>query len=75
MDPSLAAPLATLAGALSTAILMWASYNFPAGHHRSGGERDDDDPEDEKEKKAPRKAQTRSSRSRKVKDDDDGIGP
>ncbi len=43
MDPSLAAPLATLAGALSTAILMWASYNFPAGHHRSEAEKDEDD--------------------------------
>jgi hypothetical protein len=74
MDPSLAAPLATLAGAISTAILMWASYNFPAGRHRPGGERDDA-PEDETEEKPARKPQTRSPRSRKVKDDDDGIGP
>lgn len=34
MEPYLAAPLATLIGAIATAILMWASYNFPAGHNR-----------------------------------------
>ena len=27
----------------ATAILMWASYNFPAGHHRTGAEKDEDD--------------------------------
>ena len=45
MDPSLAAPLATLSGAIATAILMYASYNWPAGRRRKGSEskKEDDD--------------------------------
>ncbi len=50
MDPALAAPIATVAGAVATAILMWASYNYPRGYHRDdarrnprGERRDDDD--------------------------------
>lgn len=42
MDPALAAPLATLAGAIATAIIMWASYNYPRGYHRRGAEKDED---------------------------------
>lgn len=40
MDPALAAPIATVAGAVATAILMWASYNYPRGYHRDGARRD-----------------------------------
>ena len=42
MDPSLAAPIATLTGAIATAILMWASYTYPRGYHRSNAEKDAD---------------------------------
>ncbi len=53
MDPALAAPVATVAGAIATAILMWASYNYPRGYHRDGAQRNakharhDHDDEDE----------------------------
>lgn len=43
MDPALAAPIATVAGAIATAILMWASYNFPRGYHRDGAARNNED--------------------------------
>lgn len=42
MDPAIAAPIATLAGAMATAIIMWASYNYPRGYHRRGAEKDED---------------------------------
>ena len=41
MDPALAAPIATVAGAVATAILMWASYNYPRGYHRDGALRNE----------------------------------
>jgi hypothetical protein len=34
------AAIATLVGAVSTAILMAAAYYFPRGYHRRGAERD-----------------------------------
>ena len=46
MDPALAAPIATVAGAVATAILMWASYNYPRGYHRGGARRNDDHEDD-----------------------------
>jgi hypothetical protein len=33
-----AAPISTLVGAIATAILMWASYNWPSGSHRGESE-------------------------------------
>lgn len=57
MDPSLATPLATLASAIATAILMFAAYHWPAGRNEADDERgshvkrnhakpDDDDDEE-----------------------------
>lgn len=53
MDPTLAAPIATLVGAIATAILMFASYNWPAGQHRRRDDEEDeyDDPPKKKKKK------------------------
>ncbi len=84
MDPALAAPIATVAGAVATAILMWASYNYPRGYHRGDAERDlrgnrgrdrneddedaDADSDDSEEYRPPRHAATR----RPVKKTKDG---
>ena len=53
MDPTLAAPIATLVGAIATAILMFASYNWPSGQHRRRDDEEDeyDDPPKKKKKK------------------------
>lgn len=42
LDP-LAVALAGLLTALQTAILMYAAYHWPAGHHRPDAKRDEDD--------------------------------
>lgn len=39
MEPSLAAPLATIASAIATAILMYAAYHWPAGRNEADDER------------------------------------
>jgi nitrogen fixation-related uncharacterized protein len=41
MDPVWAAPISTLIGAISTAILMWATYRWPRGRSRYEDERDE----------------------------------
>lgn len=55
MDPTLASALATVASAISTAIIMYAAYHWPSGrneaddeggsHHRKHKADDDDDEE------------------------------
>lgn len=52
---SWAAPISTLVGAIATAILMWASYNWPAGKHRK------DKDEDSGKKDAPKKKGKKTS--------------
>ncbi len=75
MDPSLAAPIATLTGAVATAILMWASYNFPRGYHRSDAEKNEDDEEDEHradedtKKRSRREVEDRDTSSRRMRED------
>lgn len=51
MDPALATALAPLIAALSTAVLMYAAYHWPAGRNerddvRRGGKHSKDDDED-----------------------------
>ena len=60
MDSSLAAPIATLVGAIATAILMFASYNWPAGQHRRWDDEEDeyDDPPKKKKKKVIKEEET-----------------
>lgn len=39
MDPAWAAPLAVIAGGVTTAITYWAAYRWPRGYHRGPGGR------------------------------------
>ena len=66
MDPSLAAPIATLTGAIATAIIMWASYNYPRGYHRGGAEKNED-----REVAARREREDAEIESRRAQEDAD----
>jgi hypothetical protein len=48
MDPTLAALLSVLVTAISTAILRWSAYYWPANHHRKGAERNKEADEEQK---------------------------
>lgn len=43
MDPALATAMATLASAISTAIIMFAAYHWPSGRNEHDDERKEHD--------------------------------
>jgi Na+/H+ antiporter NhaB len=43
MDPALASALATIASAISTAVIMYAAYHWPAGRNEVDDDRKEHD--------------------------------